>query len=341
MELTLVSIIAPTYNHGKFIGECIDSVLAQTYPAWEMIVISDGSTDDTLAIAQKYAATDDRIKVIHQENKGVFRLGETYNTALASASGKYIAILEGDDTWVDNKLESQVSILDRDPEIIMTWGQVAVVNHDLSETYYISPEVKNENQQLLNNIPTGSIIELTPMGIWIAPQTVLLRKSTLMSIGGFVQSHGMPLVDFSTFLRLSLMGRFEFENRVLGSWRMYSTQTTKKHTVEIYEGRKDYVRDHLPKVQYLNQEKAKKIFSFYEQACLEAYARSGRYKLLRCEFKSARKDYIKAITSPISGRMLWRLRALIGLVHGYLHKDVEWLAALLGKRTYRNVDGKD
>ena len=80
MEPILVSIITPTYNHEKFIGNCIESVLAQTYPYWEQIIVDDGSNDDTGKIIASYK--DKRIKYIKQKNKGIWKLKETYNKAL-------------------------------------------------------------------------------------------------------------------------------------------------------------------------------------------------------------------------------------------------------------------
>jgi len=87
----LVSIITPTYNHEKYIGDCIKSVQNQIYTNWEMIVISDGSTDETLLIAQSFAEKDSRIRIFSQSNVGIFRLAETYNFALKQTRGTYIA----------------------------------------------------------------------------------------------------------------------------------------------------------------------------------------------------------------------------------------------------------
>jgi len=74
----LVSIITPTYNHERYIGECIESVLKQTYKNWEMLIVDDGSSDKTVEIVEKYAAQDSRIKLIlHDENYGPYRLKDT------------------------------------------------------------------------------------------------------------------------------------------------------------------------------------------------------------------------------------------------------------------------
>jgi glycosyltransferase involved in cell wall biosynthesis len=335
MESPIVSILSPTYNHEKFIAHCIRSVQGQTFNSWEMIILDDGSTDSTMRIAEEFARNDKRIQTLTQVNVGVFRLAETYNKGLQIAKGKYIAILEGDDVWVSDKLERQVEILEKDPGVILAWGQSELINEDGTEIYYISPKTDNIPAKYFNNTPPGSIIELALFNAWLPALTLLIRKDVLSGIGGFLQSHGMPLVDFPTILTLSLQGKFYFENRVLGSWRIYATQTTKKHTVEIYRGMKEFLESHLISVFPDNPQAINRIIDYYRKLCLIAYARSGRYKLIRKEFKSARTDYLKAITYPVNGKMIWRLRAAVGYGLSLFHLDVEWLARLIGKQTYK------
>lgn len=122
-NLPMVSIISPTYNHEKFIADCIKSVLEQTFTNWEMIIIDDGSTDSTYSIACEYAQKDTRIKPFTQKNIGIFRLGESYNFALSQSKGKYVAVLEGDDVWLPGKLQIQVDSLEQNPECVLCWGK--------------------------------------------------------------------------------------------------------------------------------------------------------------------------------------------------------------------------
>ena len=75
----------------------------QTYRNWEMVIVDDGSTDDTVRIARQYAKEDERIRVFPRENVGIFRLAETYNFGVARSSGEFVAVLEGDDVWEANK----------------------------------------------------------------------------------------------------------------------------------------------------------------------------------------------------------------------------------------------
>ncbi|WPO80108.1 glycosyltransferase family 2 protein [Flavobacterium sp. KACC 22761] len=105
----LVSIIVPTYNTEKFIRQTIESVQNQTYTNWEMILVDDASTDQTIAIIEEFAQKDSRIKLFKLEkNSGN---GFARNVALEKASGKYIAYLDSDDLWRSDKLEKQLQFL--------------------------------------------------------------------------------------------------------------------------------------------------------------------------------------------------------------------------------------
>ncbi|MBQ3478260.1 MAG: glycosyltransferase family 2 protein [Clostridia bacterium] len=104
----LVSIITPCYNGGRFIADTIESVLGQTYAQWEMIVVDDGSADDTPQIAERYAARDSRIQLIRQQNAGT---AHARNTGMKQAKGRYIALLDADDLWEPDFLEKQLAFM--------------------------------------------------------------------------------------------------------------------------------------------------------------------------------------------------------------------------------------
>lgn len=108
-ESTLVSIITPTYNCGKFIEETIKSVQNQTYSNWELIIVDDCSEDGTESIIQKYLQSDSRIRYYRfEKNSGA---AEARNLALRLAKGRWIAFLDSDDLWLSNKLESQIKFM--------------------------------------------------------------------------------------------------------------------------------------------------------------------------------------------------------------------------------------
>ncbi len=129
----LVSVIMPAYNASQYIGAAIESVLAQTYPAWELIIVDDGSTDDTLAIAQHYAELDKRIRVYRQENQGgcVAR-----NTALKYAKGDYVQYLDADDMLHLEKIAVQMQYIEDNncDDNVLVYGRCkAIVNDEVIE----------------------------------------------------------------------------------------------------------------------------------------------------------------------------------------------------------------
>ncbi len=108
-EQPLVSVITPAYNASRFIGETIESVLAQTYTNWEMIIVDDCSTDHTVDIVKSYKKEDDRIKLFQlEQNSGS---GVARNRAMDEAKGRFLAFLDSDDLWMPEKLSRQIPFM--------------------------------------------------------------------------------------------------------------------------------------------------------------------------------------------------------------------------------------
>ena len=106
MNNNLVSIITPLYNAERFVRQTIESVLAQTYPHWEMIVVNDGSKDKGPDIVRSYTEKDSRIKLLNQPNRGC---ASARNHGLKEAQGRYYCFLDSDDYWDPTFLEEQIS----------------------------------------------------------------------------------------------------------------------------------------------------------------------------------------------------------------------------------------
>ena len=123
----LVSVVVPSYNASRFIRETLDSVLAQTYRDFEVIVVDDGSTDHTPDIVADYARRDSRIRLVSQPNSGV---GVARNRGIAEASGVFFAPLDADDIWYPQKLEKQVESLERGGE---EWGYAYCWSKSINE----------------------------------------------------------------------------------------------------------------------------------------------------------------------------------------------------------------
>lgn len=105
----MVSIVTPAYNSAEFLADAINSVLAQTFTNWELLIVNDGSTDKTQIIAEEYSKKDNRIRLLnHVRTQGA---GVARNKAIAKAKGDYIAFLDADDKWKPEKLEKQLKLL--------------------------------------------------------------------------------------------------------------------------------------------------------------------------------------------------------------------------------------
>ena len=151
----LISVIVPVYNTEKYLDRCIQSVLAQTYTNWELLLIDDGSTDSSGTICDQYAAEDNRIRVFHKENGGV---SSARNLGLDNAKGEWITFVDSDD-WVEpSMLKELLAIaLDNDADyvycdLLFDFGQY--------QKYYNAATYASEHRTMLKNfiISTWSII---------------------------------------------------------------------------------------------------------------------------------------------------------------------------------------
>ena len=134
----LISVIIPAYNAERYLPEAIDSVLAQTCPAGEIIVVDDGSSDGTPRLAERYRAG---VRWLSQENQGS---GAARNRGIEAARGELLAFLDADDLWVRNKLAWQVEALAAEPRLEMVFGMVQ---------QFVSPEIPEESKHRLSYSP--------------------------------------------------------------------------------------------------------------------------------------------------------------------------------------------
>ncbi len=326
MAIPLVSIITPTYNHARFIRDCIESVLRQTFTDWEQIIIDDASSDETCDIVSEYCKKDSRIKLIKQKHQGIEKLKHTYNKALKLTQGEFIAILEGDDYWPSNKLELQLPLFDK-KEVVLAWGAAMWVNEECRPITIAPPEIEKylslSRQELLNELLLADFIPAV---------TVIVRKKTLLSIGGFQQPSYYLALDYPTWLKLTLEGKFAGVKEVVGYWRRHSSQMSTARQEEILKGAIRLVCDFY--TQLPNQVKRKfdidlnAIKSFWYSSLATSNIYEGRKKLIRKMWTEARKEFKNAWQL---GDIKTKIKALIGILASYGHFDLEKLVTLVGK----------
>lgn len=164
----IFSVVIPIYNIERYIKTCIDSVLAQTFTNFEIICVSDGSSDTSIALVEQY--NDKRIRIIHQNNQG---LSAARNTGINQSRGIYIALLDGDDFWLPNKLAAHFKHLYTNASIDISYSASQFVDED-SRAIGIGQHPK------LHNITSAHIFCRNPVGNGSA---AVMRKSFLNKIG--------------------------------------------------------------------------------------------------------------------------------------------------------------
>ena len=184
-QYLFVSVILPTYNRYAFVGQAIDSVLNQTYTDYELIVVDDGSTDNTPALLYQYG---DRINVIRQENRGV---SAARNSGIRSASGNAIALLDSDDYWLPKKLEEQVAFFEAHPDALICQTE---------ELWFRNG--KRVNPKKRHRKPSGMIFEKSLPLCLVSPSAVMIRKLLLDEVGLFDET--LPACeDYDLWLRIA------------------------------------------------------------------------------------------------------------------------------------------
>jgi glycosyltransferase involved in cell wall biosynthesis len=187
MSTALVSVVIPTYNYGKYVVETVENVLNQTYRNFEIIVVDDGSTDDTRERLKAYA---DRIRYVHQENQGC---AAARNTGIQAASGEWIAFLDADDLWHPQKLEVQMAYLAKHPDIVLL-----AANHleDLSGGW---PAIDIDHELPAESISVEDIVTRSRFG----PSCVLTRKDCFAESGAFDSSLAPGAEDRDMWIRIA------------------------------------------------------------------------------------------------------------------------------------------
>ncbi len=331
-DLPKVSVITPTYNHEKFIGPCIESVIQQSYQNWEQIIIDDGSTDRTAEIVHSY--TDRRIRYFHQENQGIEALAQTYNRALRQSRGEFIGILEGDDLWPPNKLASLVPAF-QDVETILAYG----IPREVNSTGIVSPSLPKQVRRrlrlprsILFNDPVGSATGFmlrTDGHELVAPSTVVIRRTALHAIGGFQSIRGLGTTDFPTFVKLSAVGRFSFCREVMGYRRRHPNSAVFQNLDRMSAALPNALAQTLAEVgsSLASCERAA-IEKTWETARFVAEFTHGRMHALRGQWPEARKHFLTSMHTS-EPRIL--AAALTGWILSWFRQDLEGLIRLAGR----------
>jgi glycosyltransferase involved in cell wall biosynthesis len=206
-----VSVIIPAYNGERHIAETLESVFAQSFEDWEIVLVNDGSTDGTERIVQTYG---ERIKYFRQENAGI---SAARNRAIEAAEGEYIALLDQDDLWLPENLEKKVGLLDKDKSV----GLVYSNGYDINDAGIV---VGEEGAGLEHH--RGRVFHQLLLRDFVGhPSGVITRKECFKNVGMFNLSYTMA-EEYDLYLRIADKYCLDYIADRLFKYRFHSRSTS-------------------------------------------------------------------------------------------------------------------
>jgi glycosyltransferase involved in cell wall biosynthesis len=221
----LVSVIIPTCNSGSYLKEAVESALGQDYPNLEVIVIDDGSTDESLSLLTPYF---NRVLIISSQNFGA---ASARNFGIMESSGEYLAFLDSDDKWLPNKISVQIKqMFEEKLDLIYCAGQEFGTTSEVGKIHV--PMFKGDCYQYFKKYPSRDIVAIGPSG-------VVLKKSILHKSGIFDTKIPAPSEDWDFFRRYSRYAKFGYCADVLVLRRIHENNISKKSILGYYLGNRN------------------------------------------------------------------------------------------------------
>ncbi len=266
----LVSVIIPTYNRSHYLPEAIESVLNQTYKDFEIIVVDDGSTDDTRDAAKKYK---EKVRYIYQKNSG---LPSALNTGIESSKGAYIAFLDDDDIWKESMLQRTVETLEKTREDVGATYVDCRYFKDSDKNKLIDKEMKHYS---------GDIFEKLLQNNFIPVNTVLVKRVCIEKVGCFDET--LPgYRDWDLLLRIAFAGfKFEFIDEPLALIRVHDANMSsqllrlKRGALKVIEKFENMHGKSLKKDYLIKRTLAKRHLSLGWYLTLHGYRDEGREEI--------------------------------------------------------------
>ncbi len=266
-----VSVIIPNYNYAVFVGFAIESVLAQTYGNYEIIVVNNGSTDNSLLILSKYI---DRIVLVDQSNLGQ---SGARNSGILHSNGDLIAFLDADDFWEPTKLEKQVKLLSNDSQLVYC-GLQHFENRTSLKTTIQFPQHRGDCRDLFQRQPGVGIV----LG---GESTVMITRELLNKVGKF--DHRLNISSgWDFYRRCANFTNFDYVPEVLVNYRIHENNMSKSASMNVQDIRKSFL---IMSESLENSIKVRELmFRFFklELTFLKTYLRDRNWKsFLSCMLK--------------------------------------------------------
>jgi glycosyltransferase involved in cell wall biosynthesis len=219
----LISVVMNCYNSAQYLRETIESVLAQTYPYWEVIFWDNQSIDESAEVYKNYS--DPRLKYYYAPFHA--KLGQARNQAVRYAQGDWIGFLDCDDIWLPEKLERQVSIIaEESDDLGLVYGQMLVLDNRFDSASEWSGRMsKYASKTLLKTLPEGHVFEQLLLLDFIPLVTAIVRTDLYLEVGGVSDNLEMA-EDYDLFLKISAYKQVRAEQSVIGLYRIHQSNTS-------------------------------------------------------------------------------------------------------------------
>ena len=220
-----VSVIIPNYNYARYVDQAIESVLNQTYKNIELIVVNNGSTDDSLEVVSKYS---DRIKLINQDNLGQ---SGSRNSGLRAVTGNLIAFLDADDFWEKDKIEKQLLLISEEVQLVYC-GVSTFRESGIQIVDFLSPKYRGDCHDYFIQVPGGSIV--------LSGESTALFSTTLLNKVGLFDEELNSAAGWDFFRRCSKFTDFDFTDEFLTHYRLHDSNMSNSSVNTIRDMRKAY-----------------------------------------------------------------------------------------------------
>lgn|SRR5690554_122731 len=287
----LVSVVIPTFNRADFIREAVESVLAQTYPNFEILVVDDGSTDDTREVLKAYSQ-EPRLRYFYQENQGQ---SVARNYALSEARGDFVCFLDSDNRWLPHKLEVSLQAFQENPDVSVIYGDIITINEK-------GEEISRHNMRRYS----GRITPYLFQDNCVSMNTSMTRRQCFSEMGG-LEAGRRAADDYELWLRFSARYKFLYISDFLAEYRVMENQISSNKDRRFQSNREimeNFVRRFPQALTPAEQ----------REGWCRFHIRKGGYHASVGELTNAAKEYWIALGYKPFSQAPWRAVAKLALL---------------------------
>lgn len=285
-----VFVLVPSYNHARYIGDCLKSIIQQTVPPSKLLVIDDGSKDDSVSVIETILKDCPfESELIARENRG---LCATLNEGLEKSAGEFFAYLGSDDLWLPFFLEARTQMLAGRPNAVLGYGHSYLID----ENNFITDSSENYQDDWAF-FPNGDPMPMLSYGTSPVSSTVVYRRE---SLAGLQWNEAAKLEDYEMYLQLSQHGEFAFDPDVHSAWRRHGENTSDDVTMMFEE--------------ILGAQQRMLDRGAFDEAQLDVAMRRTKFRFARLLLQSGQKTAaLKLASGNYSGARSFTEKAAFGL----------------------------